>query len=75
MKALRGVFRPWVIVALVGWSVLVLLFQTFKGGNVGGLTCIKDPTCGEDGWVPVAVWVAGGVLILVLAHVTRRRET
>jgi hypothetical protein len=74
MRTARGLFTRWVILAIAGWSVLVLLFQTFKGANVGNPACIKDPYCGEVGWVPVAAWVAGIVLIVLVAYLWRRRH-
>ena len=64
--------RPPILVLLAGWSILVVAFQTFKGANVGNpRLCATDPTCGEDMMIPVAVWLAGIIVILVLGYVTR----
>ena len=73
MNRLRAAVRPWVIACVAVWSVLVLLAQAFKGSSVGGPACRTDPKCGEVGWIPVAVWLAGCVVILVLGYWTRHR--
>ena len=68
--------RPAILALLAGWSILVLLFQTFKGANVGNpRLCATDPTCGEDMMVPVAVWLVGILVILVLGYFTRTRRS
>lgn len=67
MKTLRAVFRPWVIVAVVGWSLLILFDQIFMGSSVGGPACYTDPTCGAVTWIPPVVWIAGIVFIVVVA--------
>jgi len=71
MSLLRAIARPLVLAAVVGWSALVLLAQTFKGASVGGPACRTDPNCGEVPWIPVAVWLGGCVVILVLGYWTR----
>ena len=63
MDSLRRVFRPWVIGALAGWTLMVLLAQIFKGGGIGGPDCYPDPSCLEATWVPWAVWAVGIVLV------------
>jgi hypothetical protein len=73
MNLLRGIATLLVLVALVGWSALVLLAQTFKGASVGGPACFTDPSCGEIGWIPVAVWLGGCVVILAIGYWARRR--
>ena len=68
--------RPAILALQAGWSILVLLFQTFKGANVGNpRLCATDPTCGEDKMVPVAVWLVGILVILVLGYFTRTRRS
>ncbi len=71
MHLLRAIARPLVLVVVVGWSALVLLAQAFKGASVGGLACRTDPNCGEVLWMPVAVWLGGCVVILVIGYWTR----
>jgi hypothetical protein len=73
MHTARHILQPWVIAALIGWPVLVLLAQTFKGATVGGPLCRADPTCAETGYLPPLVWLGGMALILVLGWVARRR--
>lgn len=73
MRAFRRLFRPRVILALVVWTSLVILFQTFKGAGVGNpLSCATDPNCGEIAWIPPVAWAAGAVVILAIGWVTRR---
>ena len=57
MRTLRAVFRPWVFVAVVGWSLLILFEQIFGGSGVGGPACYTDPTCGAVPWIPPVVWI------------------
>ena len=71
---LRAIARPIVLAAVVGWSVVVLFAQTFKGANVGGPACNTDPTCGEVGWVPVVVWLGGCLIIFGLGYWTGYRD-
>jgi hypothetical protein len=73
MNGLRAAVQPWVIAGVAAWSVLVLLAQTFKGSSVGGPACRTDPNCGEVGWIPVAVWLAGCAVILVIGYWTRHQ--
>ena len=56
---------------MVGWSLLNLFVQAFKGGSVGGRACYTDPTCGEVGWVPTVFWIAGMLIILVIGFIVR----
>lgn len=73
---MRTTLRPPILALLAGWSILILLFQTFKGANVGNpRLCATDPTCGEDGMIPVAVWLAGLFVFLVLGYFTRTRRS
>jgi hypothetical protein len=59
---------------LVGWSLLNLFVQTFKGGSVGGRACYTDPRCGEVGWVPTVFWIAGMLVILFVGFTVRSRR-
>jgi hypothetical protein len=74
MRTLRAALYPRVMGALAGWSLLMLLVQTFKGGSVGGRACYTDPTCGEIGWIPTATWIVGLLVILVIGFAVRSRD-
>jgi hypothetical protein len=74
MKTLRAALYPQVLGALAGWSLLMLLVETFKGSSVGGRACYTDPTCGEIGWIPTATWIVGILVILVIGFAVRSRE-
>ena len=71
MRTLRATLYREVVAVLVGWSLLMLLVQTFKGGSVGGPACYTDPRCGEIGWIPTAVWIVGILVILVVGFALR----
>jgi len=71
MRTLRVTLYREVVAALVAWSLLVLLVQTFKGGSVGGPACYTDPRCGEIGWIPTAFWIVGILGILVVGFALR----
>jgi hypothetical protein len=73
MSTIRRILRPVVILALIAWTFLVLLLQTFKGSSAGGFGCLHDPTCGEIGWIPTAAWIGGLIFILAVAWAKRRR--
>jgi hypothetical protein len=44
--------------------------EMFKGGGVGNpRLCATDPTCGDvAGWLPIAAWAGGILVILVLGY-------
>ncbi len=73
MNLLRAIARPLVLAAVVGWTALVLLAQAFKGSSVGGPACRTDPNCGEVLWIPVAAWLGGCLVILVIGYWIRHR--
>jgi hypothetical protein len=62
------------VAALIGWTAIVVLLQTFKGAGVGGMQCRTDPACGEVGWIPPAAWLIGILVIVGVAWWTRRRD-
>ena len=71
MRTLRVTLYREVVAALVAWSLLMLLVQTFKGGSVGGPACYTDPRCGEIGWIPTAFWIVGILVILAVGFALR----
>lgn len=61
------------IAAMVAWTGIILIAQALKGSSVGGPACRTDPNCGEVLWVPVLFWVAGLVVIGLVAWVLASR--
>ena len=59
--------------AMVVWTGMILVAQALKGSSVGGAACRTDPNCGEVLWVPVLLWVAGLVVIGLVAWVSSVR--
>lgn len=75
MNTIRGTLRPWVVVALLAWMIGVGIPIVFRGGSVRTIiNCIGDP-CRVQGDLPwEAIWVAGCLVILTVAVLTRKRS-
>jgi hypothetical protein len=69
VATLRVALHRWTLVGIAGWSLVMLVTETFKGGSVGNpRLCATDPTCGDVGWIPTAAWIGGALVILVLGY-------
>jgi hypothetical protein len=72
VNVIRGTLRFWVLMALIGWMVVVGIPIIFSGGGVRGIArCADDPTCGAPPWE--VTWVVGIVVILAIGFLTRSR--
>jgi hypothetical protein len=72
VNVIRGTLRFGVVVALIGWMVVIAIPIVFSGGGVRNLSfCADDPSCGAPPWG--AIGVVGIVVILAIGFLTRFR--
>jgi hypothetical protein len=72
VNAIRGTFRPWVVVALIGWTIAIAIPIIFQGGSVRAIRAGADQP-GSGGLPWVEVWLVGILVILVVGFLARKR--
>ena len=75
MNAIRGIFRAYVVIALVIWTTLVGIPIIFQGGNVSQILEVPEGSTasGDHGLPWVTIWVVGVLVILAIGFLTRKR--